>query len=230
MANNDISKEEARSISRDCAKKAQQLPASVQFALVTALPNIVNGASWGFTTIENAKNHTEAFKTDPNIQARQLGNACLIEVNPDYLVKAVALVDSNLITQKDIQNMVNGRTEAEVSFEKFLINKGEKGGFEGLVGIYCVNDSTAITYKGVSYPAFRLPIKSVLEFCNLYGYSVKVNNQFITPSEAMKSGMALFKSMILSPTNTGVFITLRCDKTPAEIKAIKEYRHPKKKK
>lgn len=219
-----------KAIARDCAEKVKSLPASVQFALVTALPNISNGASWGFTTIANAKEHTDVLKSDPNITARKLGNACLIEVNPDYLIKAVSIVNKDLITERDVQNMIKGRTEAEASFEKFLINKGKEGGFEGLVGIYCVNDSTAMTYKSVSYPAFRLPIKSVLELCNIYGYNVKVNGQYITPADAMKSGMALFESMILSPTQTGVFIGLKATKRPEEIKAIKEYRHPKKKK
>lgn len=229
MANN-VANNGNKAVARDCAEKAMSLPASVQFALVTALPNISNGASWGFTTVDNALKHTEAIKSDPNITARRLENACLIEVNPDYLIKTVAIVNKDLITKKDIQNMFKGRAEAEASFEKFLINKGEKGGFENLVGIYCVNDSTAMTYKSVSYPAFRLPIKSVLELCNIYGYNVMVNGQYVTPTTAMQSGMALFNSMILSPTNTGIFIRLKATKTPAEIKAIKEYRHPKKKK
>ena len=209
------------------AQKAQQLPASTQFAIVTALPNIVNGAFWGFTTVRDAHVHAEAFKVDKNIQARKLGNACLIEVNPDYLLKAVAMINPNLVTQADVQSMMKGRADAEAAFEKFLVNKGEKGNFSGLVGIYCINDSTAITYKGVAYPAFRLSIRIVLDLCNTYGFDVEVNGAFVSPAQAMQSGTDLFNSMILSPTNTGIFIRLKSTLSGVQVKAIKEQRHPK---
>lgn len=203
------------------AEEAKKLPPSTQFAIVTALPNIVNGAFWGFTTVTDAQKHAEALKVDKNITARKLGNACLIEVSPDYLTKAVAMIDASLITEKDIVNMRRCIAEAEVSFEKFLTFKGEKC-FSGLVGIYCVNDSNAISYKGVSYPAFRLSIKKVLELCNKWGYHVKVNGSYITPADAMKSGQSLFESMILSPTNTGIFIDIKSTLSPEQIKATKK--------
>lgn len=217
----------ANEVARDSAKKAQQLPASTQFAIVTALPNITNGAFWGFTDVEKAREHSEALKSDKNIQARKLGNACLIEVNPDYLIKAVSMINKDLVTQKDIDNMLKGRADAEVAFEKFLIKKGEKGAFEGLVGIYCTNDSTAITYKGTSYPAFRLSIQKVLELCNQWGYMIKVKGQYVTPAVAMQSGAALFESMILSPTNTGIFIEIKSTLAPQQIKQMSAQKFPK---
>ena len=216
-------------MAKDSAKKAKQLPASTQFAIVTALPNITNGAFWGFTDIKKAMEHAEALKVDSHIQARKLGNnTVLIEVNPDYLIKAVSSINSDLITQKDIDNMLRGRAEAEAQFEKFLITKGEKGGFAGLVGIYCTNDSTAITYKGVSYSAFRLPIQKVIELCNQWGYMIKVKGQYVTPAQAMQSGEALFDSMVLSPTNTGIFIDIKSTLSPEQIKQMSAKKYPKK--
>ena len=214
-------------VAKESAEKAKQLPASTQFAIVTVLPNIVNGAFWGFTTVKDAYEHAEALKGDVNIQLRKLGNACLVEVNPDYLTKAVALVNPDLITQNDMNNMVRGRAEAEAAFEKFLIRTGEKGNFSGLVGIYCVNDSTSIKYKGVSYPAFRLSIKKVLELCKKWGYSVLVGGQYIDPSNAAQAGGALFESMQLSPTNTGIFINIKSNYSPQQIKQMKAQLMPK---
>lgn len=209
------------------AKKAQQLPASTQFAIVTTLPNIVNGAFWGFTSVEDAKKHKDAFLQDKNITARKLGNACLIEVNPDYLIKVVSLVDSNLVRKEDIDTMRRCMTEAYSSFEKFLVNKGEKG-FAGLVGIYCVNDSNAISYKGNSYPAFRLPIEKVIELCNKWGYMISVGGSYVSPKKALSSGQELFNSMTLSPTNTGVFLNIKSTLSSEQIKLMKKQMFPKK--
>ena len=204
------------------AKKAkEQLPPSTQFALVTALPNITNGAFWGFTDYKTAVEHAEAFKVDKNITARKLSNACLVEVNPDYLTKAVKSIGAEILTEDDIACMRRGMAEAYVSFEKFLVNKAEKG-YTGLVGIYCTNDSTAITHKGVSYPAFRINAQRALELCARFGYAVKVNGEYVLASVAYKSGQKLFDSMYLSPTRTGIFMEIKCTLTPEQAKELKK--------
>ena len=41
----------------DYAKKAKNLPVSTQFAIVTVLPNIANGAFWGFSTVTYAQKY-----------------------------------------------------------------------------------------------------------------------------------------------------------------------------
>ena len=106
-----------------------------------------------------------------------------------------------------------------VEFEKFLLNKGKKG-FSGLVGIYCTNDTTSITYKAITYPAFRLPIAMVLQICNTFKYMVKVNGEWVTPQKAMSLGQALFDSLIVSPTKTGAFIGIRSTASLDELKEI----------
>lgn len=203
------------------ASKAQQLPPAVQFAIITALPNCTNGAFWGFTSMDDAKEHIDVIKSDKNIVARQLGNACLIEVNPDYLYKACSVIDPSLMTQNDVAIMQKYMAEAAVSFEKFLYSKAEKGGFGGMVAIYCTNDSNAITYKNVQYPAFRLNIGTVLQYLQKWGYMILVGGQYVAPNVASQAGQALFSSMQLSPTNTGVFITIRSTYSPEQIKQLK---------
>ena len=62
---------EVDSRARENAKKAKQLPASVQYAIVQVLPNILNGAFWGFTDLNDIKNHYETLKGDKNITLRK---------------------------------------------------------------------------------------------------------------------------------------------------------------
>ena len=62
--------EEVRSKANESAKKAKQMSPSVQYAITTALPNISNGAFWGFTDLNGIKNHIDTIKPDSNITAR----------------------------------------------------------------------------------------------------------------------------------------------------------------
>ena len=206
-----------------CGNKAQKLPESVQFAIITALPNIVNGAFWGFEEVKKCREYGEALKGDKNVILRKLygGEAALVEVNPDYLLKAVSLVDGNLITKKDIEAMREGIAEGCASFEKFLMRNADKN-FRSQVGIYCINDSTAFTYKGTAYPAFRVDIRTALNLMNKWGYMIGVAGRMVTPQDAMHAGSKLFESMMLSPTNTGVFISIASTWNEAQVKQAKE--------
>lgn len=205
--------------SRDAAQKAKQLPASTQYAIVQVLPNILNGCFWGFTDLNDIKKHYEALKQDKNIQARKLGNACLLEVEPSYLLKAVQMIDAQAINQKDIEVMKKAMFDAEYEFEKFLIRSAQnKAGFGGTIGIYCTNDSTAITYKGTRYPAFRLDLKKTVAYLMQYNYAIQINGQFVPASQASKNGQALFESLNLSPTNTGAFLNIKYLGTPEQGK------------
>lgn len=208
-------------ISRDYAKKAKNLPASVQFAIVTVLPNIANGAFWGFSTVAEAKKFSEELKKDSNIQLRKIGNNVLVEVAPNYLMSATASIDPTLVTEREVNIMNEYSAKAVVEFEKFLISKGKKS-FSGLVGIYCTNDTTNISYKGTSYPAFRLPISKVLQICNKFKYMVKVGGQWVSPQAAMSTGQKLFDSLIVSPTKTGVFLEIHSTASLEEIKQFEK--------
>ena len=219
-------KEDVRA--KENAKKAKQLSPSIQYAIALILPNILNGAFWGFTDAKGIQEHVEAIKnSNGNVIARKLGNACLVETNPNFLVSAVQMIDSNAIKKKDLEVMQSERIKAQVAFEKFLIAKGksvEKVGtlFSGSVGIYCVNNVETMTYKGTSYPAFRVDISTALMLLNKYGYTVMVNGNYVDATTAYNSGKALWESMILSPTKTGIFISIKSNYSADKIKALEK--------
>lgn len=200
----------------ESAKIAEKLGPGVMYAITTALPNMMNGAFWGFAMEREVRKHVEDIRhAQGNITARRLSNACILEVSPQYLVNSVATCAPGVLSQSDIQEMLTKQAEAKIAFERFLIARvkdGAKTGklpFTGTVGIYCTNEVTSISYKGKSFPAFRLNISDFLQYCNQYGYMVKVGGNFVPPAQASQSGDALWQSMIVSPTQTGVFVDIQ---------------------
>lgn len=208
--------------SAEAAKAAMSYPPAVQYAIAVVAQNVINGAFWGFTDVAGAKEHADKLVGNPNMSARKLSNNdCLIEVNPDYLLKAIVNIDPNLFTKQDLIDVRKSLAESQLQLEKFLIRKGKEArGFSGLVGVYCTNDVSSIRYKNVEYPAFRVNMQQFLAACAKFGYRVKVGGQFVTPQAASQSGKALWESMILSPTKTGVFIEIASTYTVEQMKKI----------
>lgn len=216
--------QELRNRANESAKRAKALSPSIQYAIVTVMPNIVNGAFWGFTDMKSIQEHIEAIKnSNGNLTVRKLGNACLIEANPNYLVKAIAVIDPNALTQKDLQTMSQKRAEAQIAFEKFLIAKGKsEHPFGGTIGIYCTNDVTTIAYKGVNYPAFRVDIVTALSLLSKYGYTIKVKGNFVSAQQASNAGQDLWDSTTLAPTKTGIFVDICGTLSAAQMKELEK--------
>lgn len=212
--NEDLIKEKTQQSTR----LAKQLPPSVQFAIAKVLPNITNGAFWGFCDMKAIQEHIEDLKSEQNITVRKLSNACLVEVNPKYILDAALAVDPNIFNQSDLNFIQQSMSDAVVSFEKFLLSRGKKG-FSGSVGIYCTNNVTTIAHKGVSYPAFRLALPKVLELMAQYGYEMLVGQDFYAPANVMSLGN-VFDSVHLSPTKTGAFINIKSTYTAQQYKQL----------
>lgn len=204
------------------AKRGETLPISTQVAIATVLPNIVNGANWGFSTMKELSFYANELKNDKNVTVRKIaGDNLIVEVDARYLISATSSIAKDIILKKDLERMVSDSTKALVDFEKFLISKG-KSGFCGIVGLYCINDSTAMVYEGVTYPAFRVKLIQALELCNRYKYLIQVGGKFITPAQAIASKQQLFDSLLLAPSKNGVFVKLKCVATPEEIKELEK--------
>ena len=54
--------QELRNRANESAKRAKALSPSIQYAIVTVMPNIINGAFWGFTDMKSIQEHVEAIK------------------------------------------------------------------------------------------------------------------------------------------------------------------------
>lgn len=204
-----MGREVDKSVIEASTKKAQNLPASTQFALATALPNIVNGAFWGFSNVRECQKFADELKNDSNISLKKLTSGdVVVEVNPSYICSAMASIDSSVVTDTEISKMNAGVQEACAVFEKFLTQKSRKG-YNGYIGIYCTNDVSTIVLKGKPYPAFRLPLNQIVAYLAKFGWSI-VTPQGAIPANAIGSNAsAVWDSIIMSPTRTGVFLPVR---------------------
>ena len=190
-------------------EKASKLDAATQFAMVTAMPNIINGAFWGFCQPAEAIKYKDSLRMNKNIHVKKINGGCLVEVQPDYLLSNMSAIDPTLVTQTDIANIKIGIAQAVSEMDKFLERKAKDGKFRNsLLGIYCVNDSTSITFKGVRYPAFRVDLGTALKLLAKHNYKVKINNNYVPAMSAMNDIKMMCSNMLLSPTNTGVFIDI----------------------
>lgn len=206
------------------AKALQSLPEGVIYTIVLVAKHLKNGVFWGFTTVDDVVKHEEAIRKDPNIVARKISaRDCIIEISPNYIVQNLVSVGNDIFSKGDIDKMQSNMASAVVEFEKFLLNKGiQKEGFGSTIGIYCVNNVTTISYRGVSYPAFRLNMEKTLQLLSKYGYYVKVKGKFVPAIEAMRSGALMWDSAKLSPTKTGVFIDIKSSLPASELKKMKK--------
>lgn len=201
-----MGKEVDKSVIDAATKKAKTMPASTQFALATALPNIVNGAFWGFSNVRECQKFADELKGDPNISLKKLGSGdVVVEVNPNYICSAMASIDASVVTQADVAKMNEGVQKAGAVFEKFLTQK-TKSGYNGYIGIYCTNDVASIVLKGKSYPAFRLPLNQVVAYLAKYGWNIITPQGSIPASAIGNNASAVWASIIMSPTRTGVFL------------------------
>lgn len=219
---------DVRSKCDEMARKAKKMPAGVQYAIVKVIPNIANGAFWGFTSFEDVQEHYEDVKTEKEMSFKLLNNnKCLIEIDPRYLLKCLLMLDPNAVPEQLQKSITTGMAKAKTELKHFLVTKGKSPkGFDGTIGIYCLNDTATISYRGVNYPAFRVAGGDALNQLAVFGYQVKVGGKWVNASDILRGDSrlrdAFWKSVDLSPTKTGLFIQIRSTLTPDKIKELEE--------
>lgn len=207
------------------AKKAlETMSPGALYAFTVVAKNLKTGVFWGFTDLNSIKEHISEIKSDSNLKVRKVSEKdCIVEVQPDYVLKNIVTVAPDAFSQQDLAKMQKNMGEAVVSFEKFLCNKGiAQEGFGSTIGIYCVNNVTSISYKGMAFPAFRLNMEMTLNLLAECGYLIKVGGQFVPATQAMQAGEALWRSTKFSPTKTGIFINVKSGHTKDQLKEVKK--------
>lgn len=192
------------------AKVLQKLPESTQFAICRCLPNLPYGANWGICETEDVKERLEFLRKDRNLFVLPVVNGCVLQVARGYLETACNSTLGDLVKQKDIVYMNEMAKKAEVALRKFIESKKKKGGYSGMLGIYCTNITSNIRYKDVDYPAFRMDLQSALTVLQQYGCGVVIEGELQQPANVLSlitsNPKSVSKSLIMSPTKTGVFI------------------------
>lgn len=187
------------------------------------------GGNWGYLNIE----HTDYNKIlnllneeKGIIKLMPVSNGVIVISNQAVLHDLISEVDSSIITQ-EVQKAHQERVDLEshkcLKFLESVVKGTSKYGesYNGFteynVGIYSSNDTSKIRLNGIEYPAYKLTIQEMLEclkqlsrFKKVYvkAYTeIECKEEFIQVPEIVTA--SLIKSLELSPTGTGVFITFR---------------------
>lgn len=202
----------------EVAKRLQQLPASTQLAVVHCLPNIAYGAHWGLCKVEEVKDNLAEIKEDKNLFVLPVSQGVVLQVNEGYLEYICNEVCRGIVDAEDYKKMLAMKEKALNDFDKYIASslKPAKGVHKTYVGIYCINKLTNIRYDNVDYPAFRVNLSDALNIIGAYGVAVGIGDFKVSAQDVINAlngndiarKKAISKSLILSPTGTGVFLPI----------------------
>lgn len=197
----------------------QQLPVEVQFAIVHCMQNVAYGANWGLCRVEDIKKVLPEVKSNNNLFALPVrGKGVVLQISDSYLETMVNTALNGVITQEDINVMRQKQVKAVEDLKKYF-DKLEKKKATGVqrIGIFCTNLTPNIRYNDVDYPAFRVDLTMLLQALAQYGYGVVLtdgqNKSLVEASQVggyiQSNPELLSKSLVMSPTSTGVFIQIK---------------------
>lgn len=197
----------------------QQLPPEVQFAIVHCMANVAYGANWGLCRTEEVMNVLDEIKANNNLFALPVrGKGVVLQISDGYLETMVSSALNGIITQQDIMNMRKKQEKAIEDLKRYFdrLEKKKERGVQR-IGIFCTNLTPNIRYNDVDYPAFRVNLTMLLQALAQYGYGVVLTNgkeKALVGAPQVSSYLSsqpelISKSLVMSPTSTGVFIQIK---------------------
>lgn len=203
------------SATREAAKRFEQVlssrPVEEQLCVGLISKNVLNGCSWEFVRANpEIRRNMEAFKKSTVCSVQEVTYnhergiyGYLIYMKMDYLCKLLGPAMGGPLLDRDLQLASKHREEAKTALIKKI-----KQGYKGRLGIFCTNDSQAITVDGKTFPAYALTLKEVCTICKQLGYGVVVNKIVRDPMEVLKREDAVLKSLTVAPSSNALFIDI----------------------
>lgn len=158
--------------------------------------NLLNGCPWDFISDQEAREHFDLVKqTGARIYKLRNGGLLL----GDFATEIKILTDAvgTLYTQRDLDEAITKREKAIAELDKYV--KKNRG---GNIGIYNLNDSSAITIQGHTYKAFNVDIEALVAVCQANGLQGIVKaSQSMTKSE-------LLSKLSVAPSQNALLIQI----------------------
>ena len=228
------SRQEQEMIKQKAERSAEvavaNLPPSMLYAIQVTAATLKNGVFWGFVPISDVKKHMDDLRGEQNITLRKIDDGyCIVEVQPAWLLNGVVACAPDAFTTKDVQQIRYSADLASADIAKFLCKMGmQNDRSERKIVIYCVNKVPTVVMKGTALPAFRLTMGQAMQWLGELGYQVKVAGNYVPAKQAMGMGQALWDSLRIIPTKSGVAMDIKFAGNPEYCKQFdKEMRHKK---
>jgi len=194
-----------------------KLPDEEQFLLSTCIENLLNGSHWGFMQKNVLKAYPKPLEYNNDLTTvMEVGTDVgekryLVEAkDPRVALKVLQKAAPSLVTKDFVEKYIKKIQESEQAFVKF-VEKGSKEGFKGYIGVYSINSTNTMTFKGDRNRAFQLPLTAILNALpKLVGNVVYfVGNKTATPSyihATYNSPTDLLKELVASDGATSVVL------------------------
>lgn len=190
-------------------ERLQKYPVEEILAVGAISKNVLNGCCWEFVRKSSEYVQTKsAFDKNPNVSMQEISyghnvQGYLIYMNMNYLCNILDKEAKGLINAEDLEKAKKHRNEAVIALSNRM-----KNGYKGRIGIYCTNDSQAITVQGKTFPAYALTLREMLKVAERYGYGVIVGKFVRKPADIAAREDAVLKSLIVAPSSNAMFIDI----------------------
>ena len=192
-----------------------------EFAAISAVIKNYNNrrAYYGFCYMDEIEPYfdelqqkKEEYSIIPVISDDDNVPSAIIEVAPNYLQKTLISEMPGTIHEGDLKEFVEQNEKNKLLLEKVLLE--ECDGFSEIIALYNLRYDNIIEYKGIRIKAFGVSIGDALPLFAEYGYQIKAENDFVTPTEFADSiinrdGKAMVEGFRMLPDSNGVLIELK---------------------
>lgn len=211
-----LTEEEQLQLARQYADNLSKYPEEEQLVIEKVVQNnLLRGCSWEFVrggTEDGRKIERlmEEFKANPNVSAQTvtysqspLRTGYLVYIVLPYALSILDKEAKGLFRKEDLEYASRHHQEAIVKLRKLMASR-----YQGVVGIYCTNDSTTITISGRSYPAFSLTLSEVLQQCVEAHYGMVIGGAVRMPNEIMQRADGVIRTATVAPSSNALLVTL----------------------
>lgn len=179
--------------------------------VASILPNLPLGCSWGFFTTRQAKTlGLDTIKSVPDgvhliPLANNSGYVVLVDFNDlmDRIQKVAPLFNPGFI-----QGVINSYQSTVTSAAKLLDRAIKKGETTVRMGVLSTNESNTLTIDGVTFPAYRLDLGTILSLAIERGFNIYYQGQLVSAQEAYQNQYALLPGLTLAPSGHALLLTL----------------------
>lgn len=186
-------------------------PIEEQIAVGLISKNVLNGCSWEFVRPNpEIRQHLDAFKNSKvcNVQKVTYNHeqgiyGYLVYMQMNHLCMLLGPANNGPLEDRDLQIATHHREEAIQNLAKKI-----KSGYQGKIGIYCTNDSQAITVDGKTYPAYAVTLRELCTICQQFGYGIVINNIVRDPNEVIAREDGVIERLTVAPSSNGLFVTI----------------------
>lgn len=178
-------------------------PYEEQIAVGLVAKNLHNGCSWEFVRNNpEVARAAEDFKKSSTCNLVKIKNGYIVTITMNRILEILNKEAKGVFSQEELRSASDHRQQAFVALDSKM-----KKGYNGRIGIFCTNDSTAITIQGKTYPAFAVTFNELITLCIRNNYGLKLGS-LRTPTEASAVADKIIPLLDLAPSGNALLIDI----------------------